>query len=76
MNKALAGDIPPGERSRLEEASEEADREIDRIVYTLPAEEIAVVDGPAFRAARTRRRFLACNEGWAAEDYRCTAMGS
>jgi len=47
-----------------------ADREIDRIVYTLPAEEIAVVDGPAFRAARTRRRFLACNEGWAAEDYR------
>jgi len=32
-----------------------ADREIDRIVYTLPAEEIAVVDGPAFWAARTRQ---------------------
>jgi len=72
MNKALAGDLPPEERSRLEAAG----REIDWIVYTLPAEEIAVVDGPAFRAARTRRRFLACNEGWAAEDYRCTAMGS
>jgi len=44
--------------------------------YTLPAEEIAVVDGPAFRAARIRRRFLSRNGGWAAEDYRCTAMGS
>ncbi len=50
MNKALAGDIPPEERSRLEAAG----REIGRIVYTLPAEEIAVVDGPAFWAARTR----------------------
>jgi len=51
MNKALAGDLPPEERSRLEAAG----REIDWIVYTLPAEEIAVVDGPAFWAARTRQ---------------------
>jgi len=75
MNKALAGDLPPAERSRLEAAG----REIGWIVYTLytlPAEEIAVVDGPAFWAARIRWRFLACNEGWAAENYRCTAMGS
>ncbi|MDD4568074.1 hypothetical protein [Methanoculleus chikugoensis] len=35
MNKALAGDLPPEERSRLEAACEEADREIDRIVYAL-----------------------------------------
>ena len=65
MNKALAGDIPPEEHSRLEEAG--------RIVYPphgLPAEGIAVVDGPAFWAARIRRRFLSRNEGWAAEDYR------
>ncbi len=50
MNKALAGDIPPEEHSRLEEAG--------RIVYPphgLPEEEIAVVDGPVFWAARTRQ---------------------
>jgi len=51
MNKALAGDLPPEERSRLEAAG----REIDWIVYTLPEEEIAVVDGPVFWAARTRQ---------------------
>ena len=48
MNKALAGDLPPEERSRLEAASEEVDREIDRIVYELyglTEEEIAVVEG-------------------------------
>jgi len=48
MNKALAGDLPPEERSRLEEVREEADREIDRIVYELyglAEEEIAVVEG-------------------------------
>ena len=50
MNKALVGDIPPEEHSRLEEAG--------RIVYPphgLPEEEIAVVDGPVFWAARTRQ---------------------
>ena len=48
MNKMLAGDLSPEERSRLEAACEEADREIDRIVYELyglAAEEIAVVEG-------------------------------
>jgi len=48
MNKALAGDLPPKKRSRLEATCEEADREIDRIVYelyVLAAEEIAVVEG-------------------------------
>ena len=48
MNKALAGDLPPKKRSRLEATCEEADREIDRIVYELyglAEEEIAVVEG-------------------------------
>ena len=48
MNKALAGDLPPKKRSRLEATCEEADREIDRIVYELyglAEEEIAVGEG-------------------------------
>jgi len=48
LNKSLAGDLPPEERSHLEAACEEADREIDRIVYELyelTEEEIAVVEG-------------------------------
>jgi len=48
LNKVLARALPPGERSWLEAACEEADREIDRIVYALyelTAEEIAVVEG-------------------------------
>ena len=48
MNKMLAGDLPPEERSRLEAACKEADREIDKLVYELyrlTEEEIAVVEG-------------------------------
>ena len=48
MNKVLAGDLPPEEHSRLEAACEEADREIDWIVYALyglTEEEIAVGEG-------------------------------
>ena len=55
MNKALAGDLPPEEHSRLEAACEEADREIDRIVYALyglTEEEIAVVEGATHERPR------------------------
>jgi len=44
----LTGDLPPEERSRLETACKEADREIDKLVYELyrlTEEEIAVVEG-------------------------------
>ena len=71
LNKRLVAAKTP--REVFAEIIGATDREIDRIVYPphgLPAEGIAVVDGPAFRAARIRRRFLSRNEGWAAEDYR------
>jgi hypothetical protein len=48
MNRALAGEISPEERVRLEAACGEADAEIDRIVYALYGltdEEIAIVEG-------------------------------
>ncbi|NLA32242.1 MAG: hypothetical protein GX880_10565 [Methanomicrobiales archaeon] len=55
MNKALVEDLPPEERSRLEAACEEADREIDRIVYALyglTEEEIVVVEGATHERPR------------------------